>query len=181
MRDHIWAMAMAALALAGGALPAATPPPNGGTVAIRPKTAEGDYDPSLQAYADSAAAALAARGFTILPDTGHAAYVVEVVLSRGDVGTGRARVAGQRAASPFGVGVVLPLSTGKSELVPLRRTRLELRMRKRGEPAIVWDGVAVTVRAADTAKGADEAVAADLSQAILAPYPAPPQGMIGVP
>lgn len=179
--------AATALVLWGGSLSAA-PPPSGGTISIEPKSVDGDYDASTPAFVNAAGEALAAKGFTILEDPGHAAYVAELVLSRADVGTGSAKVStGGAAVTPggaygsVGAGVIIPLPTGKSRLVPLQRTRLELRIRKRGEEAVVWDGAAVTVRAAGTRKGADEVVASNLSEAVLRSYPAEPAALIGVP
>jgi hypothetical protein len=183
MRMGLASIAAAALALAppgGGAL-SASPPPNGGTISIEPKTADGKTDPSMASFVDAAAEALTARGFTVFDDPDHAASVVELLLSRSDVGTSLARVPGQRAASVVGTGVSVPLSTGASELVPLRRTRLELRIRRRGEAAVVWDGTAVTVREAGTREGTDRAVASDLSQALLQAYPTVPKDVVGVP
>ena len=58
---------------------------------------------------------------------------------------------------------------------------LEIRIRKRGEDAIVWSGTALTVRAAGTPKGADAVVAADLTRALLAPYPAQSPDVVAVP
>jgi hypothetical protein len=114
--------------------------------------------------------------------------VAELTLSRVDVGTGTAKVpTGKSAVMPggasgsVGAGVIFPLSTGQSTLVPLQRTRLEMRIRKRGEDNVVWHGAAVTIRAAGTRKGADELVASDLSQAVLRSYPAEPEDVVGVP
>lgn len=174
------AVAVALGAIGGGAR-AAVPPPNGGTIAIAPKTADGDDGAATQAFVEAATEALSDRGFTILDDPDHAAYVAELILSRGDVGTALARPSGQRAASVVGAGVAIPLSPGRSELVPLRRTRLEIRIRRRGEADIVWDGAAVTARQAGSGKGADKAVASDLAQAILRAYPVAPSDVIGVP
>ncbi len=180
--------AAAALASIWGAAPTAAAPPDGGTISIEPRTVDGDYDPALASFVTAATEALAAKGFTILEDPGHAAYVAELTLSRTEVGTGLAKVPADRAAAvpggaagSVGAGVVIPLPTGKSTLVPLQRTRLELRIRKRGEPGIVWDGAAATVRAAGTRKGTDDAVATDLSTALLRSYPAEPDGVVGVP
>ena len=177
------AMALASIA---GAAPAAASPPAGGSISIEPNIAGGKADPATQPFVSAATEALAAQGFTILEDPGHAAYVAELILSRTEVGTGSAKIrtGGASAASGayggVGVGASIPLAAG-SELVPLQRTQLEVRIRKRGEEAVVWDGAAVTVRAAGTRKGADEAVAADLSAAILRGYPVAPEGVIGVP
>lgn len=180
--------ALLALAPIWGGAQAVAAPPAGGTISIEPKTADGDYDRSMQAFVNAASDALAAKGFTILEDAGHSAYVGELILSRVAVGTGTAKVPAGRASAggggpgpSVGVGVVIPFSTGASALVPLVRTRLELRIRKRGADGIVWDGAAVTVRAAGTRKGADEPVAADLSEALLRGYPAEPEGDAGVP
>lgn len=189
MRKYPVAIVAAAMALAplwGGALAAV--PPGGGTISIEPRTADGDYEPATPSFVNAAADALAAKGFTILEDPGHSAYVVELILSRVEVGTGTAKVATGRssmmpggAGGSVGAGVVIPLSTGQSTLVPLQRTRLEMRIRKRGETAVVWDGAAVAVRAAGSRKGADDVVAAELSQAVLRTYPAQPEGVVGVP
>jgi hypothetical protein len=97
------------------------------------------------------------------------------------VPAGRATAGGGGPGPSVGAGVVIPFSTGASALVPLVRTRLELRIRKRGADGVVWDGAAVTVRAAGTKKGADEPVAVDLSEALLRGYPTEPEGVIGVP
>jgi len=170
----------ALVALASVAAPA-EPPPTTGTVAIEPRSAGGDYDPVLSAFADATAAALAAKGFTVLDDPNHAAFVADLLLAREEVGTGLARVPGQRAPSVLGTGVSVPLGTGRSDVVPLERYRLDLRLHRRGQAAPVWHAAAVTVRAAGPAKGAAATVAADLSRAVTGPYPAEPPGVIGVP
>lgn len=163
-------------------------PPAGGSISIEPKTADGDYSPSTQAFVNAAGEAFAARGFTILEDPGHAAYVAELILTRVEVGTGLAKpptggatVVPGGAFGSTGAGVVVPLSSGRSELVPLRRTQVELRIRKRGEAEAIWHGAAMTVRSAGTRKGADDVVASDLSEAILRGYPAEPEDVVGVP
>lgn len=183
----IIAAMMALVPICGGALSAATPP-DGGTISIEPKTGDGDYDSAMPAFVNAASDALAAKGFTILEDPGHSAYVVELILSRDAVGTGSAKVPVGRASgggggpgASVGAGVVIPFSTGASALVPLLRTRLEMRIRKRGADGVVWDGAAVTVRAAGTRKGAEALVASDLSAALLRSYPAEPEGVVGVP
>jgi hypothetical protein len=183
----IFAAAMLLAPICGGSLAAAAPP-GGGTISIEAKTSNGDYDPAMPSFVGAAADALAAKGFTILEDPGHSAYVVELVLSRVEVGTGTARVpTGGAVGVPggafgsVGAGVVIPLPTGRSSLVPLLRTRLEMRIRKRGEAGVVWHGAAVTVRAAGTRKGADAVVAAALSDTLLQFYPLERGDVVGVP
>ena len=179
--------AMALVPICGNSLSAAIPP-DGGSISIELKVADGNRSLATQPFVNAAGEALAARGFTILEDPGHAAYVAELTLSRVEVGTGLAKVpAGRESVAPggaygsVGAGVTIPLSMGRSDLVPLQRTRLEVRIRKRGEEGAVWDGAAVAVRSAGTRKGSDEAVASDLSDAVLRSYPAEPEGLIGVP
>jgi hypothetical protein len=162
-----------------GAALSAAPPPNGGTIAIEPVIGDGEYDPSLHLFVDAASKALTAKGFTVFDDPAHAAYWGELTLSQAGVGTGLAKDPNGASVS-VGAGLVVPMSTGASSVVTLQRTRLELRIRKR-DGDVVWKGAAVTVRAADTRKGADETVASDLSQALLQGYPTEPDGVVGVP
>ena len=189
MGRHGVLIATAALALAaiGGGAQAAAPPPRGGTISIEPRDASGDYDPSTQTFVDAAAQALAARGFTILHDPGHSAYVAELFLSRDDSGTAKARApAGRAAATPggspgVGVGGAIPFSTGRSRLVPLRRSQMGVTIRQRGDADGAWPGAAMTVRSAGAREGADSRVASDLSEAILRAYPAQAAEVVGVP
>ena len=183
MRKGLRAIVIATLALApmaGGALHASAPP-DGGTISIDPQTVDGRDDPAMPTFVDAVSKALTARGFTVFEDPGHAASVIELLVSRSDVGTGLSRVPGQKAASVAGAGVGIPLGTGNSQSVRLQRTRLEMRIHRRGETGVVWDGVAVTVRGAGTAKGNDATVAADLCGALLQSYPAQPRDVVGVP
>jgi len=166
--------------LVSGAARAADPPPRGGTIAIEPRTGDGEYDPSMPAFVDALSEAFTDKGFTILEDPGHSAYEVDLILSRAGVGTGFGK-AGGASVGVVGTGVVVPFSTGRSNVVTLLRTRLEIRIRKHGEATPVWDGTAVTVRATGTKKGTDAAVAADLAQALLQIYPTQPEDAIGIP
>lgn len=175
-----WIAAVALLSVATGAGASdGVPPPNGGTISIEPRTVDGGPDGATQVFVDAAAAALTARGFTVLNAPGHSASTVELVLSRADVGTGVARTRGD-SPTALGAGVAISLSSG-TRLTSIERTRLEIRIRKRGAPDIVWDGVAVTVREPGTRNGTPEAVAADLSRALLQSYPAQTREIIGVP
>ena len=182
------AAAMAATALLwGGALRAATPPMMG-TVSVEAKGGEDQLGASVMTtFANAVGQAFEAHGFVDLGDPGHAALVVEYSVDREDVGTGRAKgVTGPATAQGgapggVGVGVRIPFSTGNSTVVALQRTRLMVRLHKRGDDTVLWQGAAVTVRGAGTKKGADEAVATDLSEALLRFYPNQPPEMIGVP
>jgi hypothetical protein len=97
--------ALLALAPIWGTPLSAAAPPAGGTISIEPKTADGDYDRSMPAFVSAAADALAAKGFTILEDAGHSAYVVELILSRVAVGTASAKTpAGKPSVGGGGPG-----------------------------------------------------------------------------
>jgi hypothetical protein len=181
------AAAMVLASICGGSLSAASPP-KGGTISIEARTAGAD-DPSMRSFVIAAGEALGAKGFTILTEPGHAAYVAELTLTRVDLGTSKAKALTGSSSSitpgavpgAVGAGATVPLATGKSRLVALQRIRLEIRIRKLGEDSTLWDGAALTVRAAGTRKGADEIVAADLSEAVLRSYPAETGDVIGVP
>jgi len=163
-------------------------PPATGTISVTAKGGEDQLGASsMTTFANAVAQAFEAHGFVDLDDPGHAAYAVEFTVTREDVGTGRAKgvtggaTAQGGAPNAVGVGVRIPFGTGASTVVPLQRTRLEIRLHKRGDDSILWQGAAVTVRGAGTKKGTDEAVAADLSEALLRFYPNPPPEAIGVP
>jgi hypothetical protein len=169
------------------ALRAATPP-TAGTISVEAKGGEDQLGAStMTTFANAVGQAFEAHNFVDLGDPGHAALVVEFSVSREDVGTGRAKgVTGGASAqggapNAVGVGVRIPFGTGNSTVVPLQRTRLEVRLHKRGDDSILWQGAAVTVRGAGTKKGMDEAVATDLSEALLRFYPNQPPEAIGVP
>jgi len=163
-----------------GALSAA-PPPNGGTVAIEPNTADGENDPAMPSFVAAASEALTAKGFTIFDDPAHAAYVAQLTVKRAGVGTGFGRDPDAPSVGLAGAGVAVPLSTGNSSMVTLQRTQLEIRILHRADGIVVWDGTAVTVRPAGARKGPGQTVAADLSKALLESYPTVPTGDIGVP
>jgi len=162
-------------------------PPTIGTVSVEAAADDTRMNPALPAFVKAVGEAFETKGFTVLEQPGHAAFVVEFSLSREEVGTGRAKVetSGSSvtggAPNSVGVGLRIPLPTGKSTLVPLERTRLEIHIHKRGESAMAWQGAAITVRGAGTKRGADAVVAADLSAALLRVYPNQPEDVIGVP
>jgi hypothetical protein len=135
----------------------------------------------MPAFVGALTAALNAKGFTILDDPNHAAYIGELTLSRAAVGTGFGKDRGGANVGVAGTSVVVPFSTGQSNVVTLERTSLKLRIRKRGEDGTVWDGTAVTVRSTGAKKGTDDAVATDLSQALLQIYPTVPTEVVGIP
>lgn len=176
---RIVACAMALASIWCGSLPAATPPTSG-TLSIETGAVDPDLAASMPLFVEAVGEALTARSFTLLEEPGHAAFVVEIGVTRDQVGAASAKVSAGRAQILPG-RVMIPLSTGKSTLVPLQRTRLDVRFRKRGEDSVTWQGAAITVRAARTAKGEDKVVAADLIQAILHAYPAQSGDVIGVP
>jgi hypothetical protein len=162
-------------------------PPGAGTISVEVKTADGAFDSSTAAFVNAISDALAAKGLTTLDDPGHAAFVAEATLSRAEVGTRTTRArpgsyaARTTGSAGVGAGFAVALPAGQTRLVPLQRVRLEMRIRKRGEEGVLWSGVALTVRAAGTPKGADDVVASDLSGAVLRSYPATSEGVATVP
>jgi hypothetical protein len=165
----------------------AAPAPGGGTISIEPETPAEPGDRAAPVFAAAIGAALAEKGFTILQDPGHSAYVADLSVSRTDVGTGSAKVATRGgsvtpgASRGVGAGLSVPLPSGRERTVALQRIQLQLTIRRRGAPAVLWQGVAITVRAAGTEQGSSEQVAASLGEAVLRGYPNPPQGIVTVP
>ncbi len=84
----IVAAAMVLAGMWGGSL-SATSPPGGGTISIEARA--DDPDASMRPFVVAAGEALGAKGFTILPEPGHAAYVAELTLMRVDLGTSTAK------------------------------------------------------------------------------------------
>jgi hypothetical protein len=173
-------------AMAAALLCAAAAPPGGGTISVEP-AGRPDAPPVAPAVAERLREALADRGFTILPGTGHSAFVAAVTLDRTAVGTGSASVpSGQAAVIPglvggaAGGGVSVPLSGGKTRVVPLVRFALTVQIRERRSGAIVWRGAAVTVRAGDPSTR-DAATVADLCSTVLRSYPHEAPGPVTVP
>jgi len=162
----------------GASPPIASAPPTRGTISIEQPPGE----PIPPDFAEGVAAALAARGFTVLDRPGHSALRAELVVSRTPAGTGAVTVASERgSAAPGGVaglggGVTLPLGRNAPRTVRLDRVTLQLTIRRRGADAVLWRGSAVTVRAGDARD-----TAAALGEGLLRVYPAQPAGLIGVP
>lgn len=136
-----------------------------------------DASPDVDA---AAAAALGEKGFTILNDPGHAAYVAEVVVTRTDVGAAPVRVRSGKAAV-VGAGLSVPIGSGGSRIVPLQRTELTITIRKRGGAAILWHGAAMTVRSEGALNASADGVASALSEAALRRYPAVSNEVTSVP
>jgi hypothetical protein len=188
LRSRLRMVATAAAALAAWAPVAAAAPTPPGTVAMQPVEQSDGLGGTMPAFVAAASEAFGARGFTTLDDPAHAGLLVELAVSRKEVGTAAAKVAPSHSSvSPGGVagavggGVSIALPTGKSRLVPVQQTQLTIRIRRRGADEVVWQGAALTVRSSGVAKGGDAQVATDLTNAVLGAYPAAPDGVVSVP
>ena len=172
------ALIAAAMATAPG-VAAQAPPVVGGTIAIM-SARVGDSDSPALISTDAVAKAFANKGFTILNDPTHAAYSAEVVTTRTAVGTSVAATRSERPLATSG-GVNIPISSGKSTLVPMWRTQIDIRVRRRGEQSVVWHGSAVTVRSSGARDGDADQVAFALGQAALSAYPIQTTAAISIP
>jgi hypothetical protein len=172
------------------ALVAADPvaaPPAAGTISVEPVAGEGELGASRPTIVGAVGQAFASRGFTTLDQPGHSRLVADLSVRRDTVGT--APVAVAKTGSDFlpgasagvGAGVTFGLPTAKSRNAPLERTRMEIRIRRQGDPTVMWQGSAMTVRPAGTHLGADTTVAKDLSEALLRDYPAQPEAVLSIP
>lgn len=163
-------------------------PPLPGTISVEPAFVEPELGSSMPVFVEAVGKALADREFTLLAEPGHARFVADLKLIRVDVGTTTAKVSAARPTAvpggdPSRVGGSLNFSlpTAKTKTVPLQQTRLEIRIRKRGEENVMWHGTAMTVRSPETPEGREAAVASDLSEAIFRTYPVQSENVISVP
>lgn len=175
------ALLAGALCLSGGPVEAA--PPETGTVSVVVKGV-GDEAYSA-AFRDAAGRALSDKGFTVLDDPGHSAFVVDLTVAISEVGTGTGQVSQDddphviNGGVPGAVGSTLRIAvpTAKTRIVALERTQAEMVVRKRSGGEAVWRGAAVTVRP----ESRRTSIAPDLCAALLRAYPAESESMIGVP
>lgn len=162
----------------------AAPGPRGGTIAVsalpRPDPNPDPGDRLAASVTDRVTATLATKGFTLLPDPDHAAYLAEVSVERADIGTSTVSGAADRALVT-GAGVNIPLSRGRAVLAPLQRITVQVRIRRRGEPAVLWQGAAMTVRSGAMRGRAADDLSSSLSQAALSAYPVQAAGTISIP
>lgn len=169
------------------ALAAATPL-EPGTISIETSFIRPAQGYSVDAFSTALGDALASRNYTVLEGHGHARMVAELLLTQTEIGTANTRVAlagkplfAGRGVAGVGGNITVPLQSGKTKLVPILQTRLEIRIKKLGADAVLWSGNALTVRPSNAENGQEKVVATDLVQAIFRAYPAQPEGVIAVP
>lgn len=154
--------------------------PRGGTIAIsaQPQTDPGDR--LTASVAQMVSTTLGTKGFTLLGDPDHAAYLAEVSVERTDIGTSVATAATGRALATGG-GVSIPLSRGSTVLAPLQRITVQVSIRRRGDQTVLWHGAAMTVRPGRIQGGGADDLSSSLSQAALSSYPVQAPGTISIP
>ena len=159
-----------------------------GTISVEAGAPDLASGAPVSAFVDAVGEALTVRGFTILEGRGHARLVAELLVTQVEVGTGHAKVAPAdkttvAAGGAQGVGgnVFVPLPSGKLKIVAILQTRLQVRIRKLGDDAVLWDGAALTVRPDNAGSGRAAVVATDLARALFRGFPSQPEGMISVP
>ena len=162
--------------------------PLSGSISVEPKAVAPALAASVPSFVEAVGKALAAREFMLIDGAGHARLVADLSLSREEVGTTTEKVPVSRASilpggnrSRVGGSVNVSLPTSKSKTVPLQQTRLEIRIKKRGDDKVLWHGAALTVRPLNAKEGQDSAVAADLSEAIFRNYPAQSENVASIP
>lgn len=178
--------AAVAVLLAGASAGAQTPA-TPGTISVEAQSVQPDLTRAAPAFVEAVGKALAAKGFTVLEGAGHAGLVAGFQLSRTDVGTATAKVPvgrstmGPGGASGVGASMSFNLPTSKVTTVSLEQTKLEIRIQKRGDGAILWQGAAITIRPKDSKQGQDEAVANALADALIRTYPDQSDTAVSVP
>lgn len=183
-----WLGTFAATALLMQALPAglarAQEPQALGTISVEATPADPALGASISTFVEAVGKALTDKGYTTIEGAGHARFVADLSLTRAEIGTTTAKVpvTGSQlisggASSRVGGGASILLPTSKTRSVPLQETRLEVRIRKRGEDKVIWHGAALTIRAA----GQDRVVSANLARAVFQTYPNQPDGIVSIP
>lgn len=185
----IWGLALivAAAAASSRAAPSSAPPSKG-SISIEEIGADRASTPLIPSFRDAVQQGFADKGFLVIDEPGHAGLVAVVTSSREEVGTASVKASPGAMGAAFsglsgavGTTMTVTLPTAQTMIVPLQRTRLEVRMRKRGDDAVLWQGAAITVRPAATQERQDKLIASDLIAAILRDYPAIPGNVISVP
>ena len=182
---------LTATSLAAQPAPATTapaPPALSGSISVEPIAVDPALKASVPAFVEAVGNALAQREFMLIDGAGHARLVADLTLKRTEIGTTTEKVPVSGASlikggnlTRVGGGVNIALPTSKSKTVPLQQTRLDVRIRKRGENTVLWHGAALTVRPANGHEGQDSAVATDLSAAIFSNYPAQSEDVASIP
>jgi hypothetical protein len=168
------------LALMPAPARSASLPRSGGTIAVTSPPGSLSDDLWAQVSREAAASAFGTKGFTILNDPRHAAYIAEVTINRTEVGTWVEKgVAGRVVGT--GAGVNFSMAGGKSVLAPMQRIEMTIRVRGRGDQAVLWQGAAVTVRSIDSRSGGVDRLVLALSQAALSSYPTQTRVTISIP
>ena len=164
-----------------------------GTISIETSAVHPAPGYSVGAFVQAVTEGLANKGYTILEGHGHARLVAELQLTQVAIGTANAKVppaekplvAGRGVAGDGveGIGgtVIVPLPSGKLRLVSIMQTRLEIRIKRLGEDAVVWRSAALTVRPSNAGNGQERVVAEDLVKAMFRDYPAQFESVITVP
>lgn len=162
----------------------ASEPQTLGTISVEARPVDPDLNASVAMFVEDVSKVLADKGFTTIEGAGHARLVADLSLTRIQVGTTTAEVpvAGSQvvsggSSSRVGGGINVALPTSKVRPVPLQQTRLEIRIKRRGEDNVIWHGAALTIRAAEQ----DRAVSSDLAAAALRTYPDQPEGVVSIP
>lgn len=155
-----------------------------GTISVEATPVDPTLGAAISTFINAVGKALTDTGYTTIEGAGHARFVADLSLTRTEIGTTTAKVpvTGSQliqggASSRVGGGASILLPTSKTRIVPLQETRLEVRIRKRGEDVVIWHGAALTIRAA----GQDQATSADLARAVFQTYPSQPDGIVSIP
>ncbi|WP_019515163.1 DUF4136 domain-containing protein [Sphingomonas sp. Mn802worker] len=162
--------------------PAATAVPTSGTITIASIGGQALTDQARAVFGDAVERALAAKGFTLLPDAGHGRYVAKVTVDRRPRGVVTSRRAGGGAPSmSLNGGISVGLPAGGDRLGDLVVTELTVTIAGRSDARVVWTGSAVTARVSGTPAGGAVLVAQTLADAVMAQFPARTRGPISIP
>lgn len=138
-----------------------------------------DGDPFIRSTVN----ALGNANFLVLPRGTHSRYIASVEVSQQQRGSVTAD--GVEAKSAVNIGnwgesVRLTPPSKKMNLHNLIITRLDIKVRRRGDDQLVWSGSALTAQVAGTEVGSIAAISVKLANAVISQFLITVQGPISV-
>jgi hypothetical protein len=165
---------------------AAEPPPtlSPGTIAVRPPPPPRKGQSADDPFGDAVLSALSDKGFTPIPDVEHARYVATVTLRRvaqGSVLSKEGSSAPLPMMSAGGGGVSVALGSGKARVGELVQSEMDVRLSRRGDAGVIWQGRVTTNQVSGTRADEPRALADRLATALFRNFPQPSGLVISVP
>lgn len=150
-----------------------------GEIAVEPFITEDPASPEFRTYADAVGRQLARLGWTVVDAPGRSEQVALVGIEQGSYRTPPSRspvsvgvgggTGGYGSGVGVGVGVGFNLGGGKSH--KLTGTTLQVRIKRRSDGTVFWEGHSDAEARADRPEGQPNAIADRLAEALFRDFP----------